>query len=50
MTGYASDDVQLRFEPDQLAGFLAKPFAKRELGEVIERAMKPGRAREERAR
>jgi two-component system cell cycle sensor histidine kinase/response regulator CckA len=50
MTGYAEDDVQLRFEPDQLAGFLAKPFAKRELGEVIERAMKPERAREERAR
>jgi two-component system cell cycle sensor histidine kinase/response regulator CckA len=50
MTGYAEDDVQRRFEPEQLAGFLAKPFAKRELGEVIERAMQPERAREERAR
>jgi two-component system cell cycle sensor histidine kinase/response regulator CckA len=39
MTGYAEQDVQLRFPQGQLAGFLAKPFAKHELGEVIERAM-----------
>jgi PAS domain S-box-containing protein len=39
MTGYAEEDVQLRFAGDQLSGFLAKPFAKRELGAAIDRAI-----------
>jgi two-component system cell cycle sensor histidine kinase/response regulator CckA len=43
MTGYAEDDVHERFEPDELAGFLAKPFARDELFGAVDAALRRAR-------
>jgi CheY-like chemotaxis protein len=40
MTGYAEDDVHERFQPDELAGFLAKPFAREELFGAVDAALR----------
>ena len=39
MTGYAEDDVRERFRPDELAGFLAKPFSRQELLSAVALAL-----------
>jgi two-component system, cell cycle sensor histidine kinase and response regulator CckA len=38
-TGYAEDDVRERFSPGELAGFLAKPFARDELFRAVSAAL-----------
>jgi two-component system, cell cycle sensor histidine kinase and response regulator CckA len=43
MTGYAEDDVHERFQLDELAGFLAKPFARDELFGAVEAALRRAR-------
>ncbi len=40
MTGYAEDDVHERFGPNELAGFLAKPFARDELLGTVDSALR----------
>ncbi|HEY6880104.1 MAG TPA: response regulator [Polyangiales bacterium] len=40
MTGYAEDDVYEHFQPDELAGFLAKPFARDELFGAVDAALR----------
>jgi signal transduction histidine kinase/CheY-like chemotaxis protein len=38
LTAYAEDEFRMRFVPGDLAGFIAKPFAREELVEVLRRA------------
>ncbi len=45
MTGYAEDDVRERFQREDLAGFLAKPFIRSELVCAIHAALAPERVR-----
>jgi two-component system cell cycle sensor histidine kinase/response regulator CckA len=43
MTGYAEDEVHERFLPDELAGFLSKPFARDELFGAVDAALRRAR-------
>ncbi|HEX5659643.1 MAG TPA: response regulator [Polyangiales bacterium] len=43
MTGYAEDELHEKFQPDELAGFLAKPFARDELFGAVDAALRRAR-------
>jgi PAS domain S-box-containing protein len=43
MTGYAEDELHERFQPDELAGFLVKPFARDELFGAVDAALRRAR-------
>jgi two-component system, cell cycle sensor histidine kinase and response regulator CckA len=40
LTAYAEDELRARFEPGDLAGFIAKPFARDELVEALRKAQR----------